>query len=251
MDGHKLPRAVIFDLDGTLAESKSEMKNEMGEALAELLKKIPSAIMSGGSFPQFQKQLLPFFPTDTLFEKLFLFPTSASSCYVYKNGAWHVSYTDAFSEEEKARVFSAFDEAIKESSFTTPLKLWGPQLEDRGSQITFSALGQSAPVEEKRAFDPDRTKRLPLQTALIKRLSGFSVKVNAHSSIDVTKEGVNKAYGVRRFSEMLEVPIKDILYIGDALFPGGNDEIVKETGIPTQPVADPQETLAYIRGFLQ
>ncbi len=250
MDALKEPRVVIFDLDGTLTESKGPMTVEMGEALAALMAQVPVGIMSGGSFPQFEKQLLPFFPPTADFEQLYLFPTSASCCYVFENGAWSVRYNHAFSEEERARVLSAFDEALKETGFAEPVKIWGPRIEDRGSQITFSALGQQAPVEEKRAFDPDRKKRIPLQMALTKRLPGFSVRVNAYSSIDVTREGMTKAYGVKKFSEMLNVPIPDMLYVGDALFEGGNDAIVKETGVPTREVGGPAETLAFIRDFL-
>lgn len=243
-------RALVFDLDGTLAESKSSMTKVMGNALSVLMKKIPIAIISGGSFPQFEKQLLPFFPPSTSFQRLSLFPTSGSSCYLFENGVWRTHYNHTLSNEERTRILSAFDEALQETAFLKPEKIWGSQIEDRGSQITFSALGQDAPVEEKRRFDPDRRKRSPLQVSLQKRLPGFSVRVNAHSSIDITREGIDKAYGVKRFSEILAVPVSEMLYVGDALFPGGNDEIVKEAGIPTQSVANPEETLDFIRHMI-
>jgi hypothetical protein len=41
-----------------------------------------------------------------------------------------------------------------------------------------------------------------------------------------------------------------MLYIGDALFPGGNDEVVKETGIETRQTSGPEETARIIRELL-
>lgn len=242
--------AIAFDLDGTLTPSKGPMASVLAGALAELFEQMPVAIMSGGWYPQFQKQILPFLPQGARLERLYLFPASASSCYVFQDGAWAESYSHAFSADERARVMRAFDEALGETGFETPSQVWGERIEDRGSQITFSALGQDAPVEAKRAFDPDRKKRMPLQAALAAHLPDFSVRVNAYSSIDVTRAGIDKAYGVRRFSEMLDMPVSRMLYVGDALFEGGNDEIVKETGIPTRSVSGPDETLAVIRELL-
>ncbi len=252
-DGHRhtsagIPRAVAFDLDGTLTESKSSMAPEMGLALSVLIERLPVGILSGGWFPQFEKQCLPFFPSDTRFENLFLFPSSASCCYVYANGVWKAYYDNAFSADERERVMHALDEALAETGLATPPpRVWGERIEDRGSQITFSGLGQKAPVAEKKKWDPDMKKRMPLRDALLKRLTGFSIAVNAYSSVDITREGMTKAYGVRRFSEILGIPIENMLYVGDALFEGGNDAVVTETGIPTHAVTGPADALFLIQ----
>lgn len=247
-----LPKALIFDLDGTLTLSKAPLTAPMGTVLAQLLKKMPVAIMSGGSYEQFEKQLLANMPADTNFKNLYLFPTSAAQCYIWKDGTWEFLYTNTFTPEEKARVQKALNEALHETDLDIlPPKLWGEQTEDRGAQITWSALGQQAPTLEKTAWDPDRKKRAPLQAALIARLPGFSIRANATNSIDITREGMTKAYGVRRFSEIITTPIADMLYVGDALFPGGNDEIVKEAGIETHQVNGPAETKDVIESVLQ
>jgi hypothetical protein len=82
-------------------------------------------------------------------------------------------------------------------------------------------------------------------------LPEFDVKTGGSTSIDVTRPGINKAYGVRKISEHLGIPIGEMLYIGDALFPGGNDAVVKETGIPTQQTSGPDETAEMIRALLR
>lgn len=244
-------QACIFDLDGTLTESKSPLHPDMGTLLSRLLVKMPVAIMSGGSYAQFQSQLLSGLPPFANYHNLYLFPTSAAQCYSWKEHAWEFVYNNPFTETERTHILKALEESLHETGLDVPPpQLWGKQLEDRGTQITWSALGQDAPIQIKKLWDPERKKRLPLQEALIKRLAGFSIRANATTSIDITREGMNKAYGVRQLSLILKIPISGMLYMGDALFPGGNDEIVKETGILTQQVYGPKDTAKEIEKIL-
>jgi phosphomannomutase len=248
---HPMYKLIIFDLDGTLTKSKAPLTPEMGILLARLITTMPVAVMSGGSYAQFQKQFLGGMPADADYKNLYLFPTSAAQCYTWENGDWKILYNNPFTPEEKTKILEALAESLREGGLDKPPpQLWGEQIEDRGSQITWSALGQQAPVEAKSVWDPDRKKRAPVQMELVKRLPDLSIRVNAFSSIDITKEGINKAYGVRRLSEILAMPISEMLYVGDALFPGGNDEIVKETGIATQQVSGPVETAKVIEEML-
>jgi len=242
------PRAVVFDLDGTLAESKTEVTSEVANALARLLDTRPVAVMSGGSWKQFEKQLLPALPKDTSYEHLYLFPTSAAECFKYTDGAWKPVYTHRFREDERTRILASLTKALEEME--KPSRLWGAQIEDRGAQITFSGLGQEAPSKEKAGWDPDKKKRAPVAASLMKMLPEFSVRMNAMSSIDITRAGITKAYGVGEFSKMLSVPVREMLYVGDALFEGGNDAIVIPTGIPTQNVTGPNDTIRVIERLL-
>jgi HAD superfamily hydrolase (TIGR01484 family) len=247
-----MTQAIIFDLDGTLTESKSALTPEMGAVLARLMEHMPVAIMSGGSYAQFQKQLLGGISADAHFENLYLFPTSAAQCYTWREGTWQFLYNNPFTDEERERVLKALATALHETGLDVPPpELWGEQIEDRGSQITWSALGQQAPSAAKKVWDPDRTRRAPVQAALLAQLPDFSVRVNAMSSIDITRAGMTKAFGVRQFSTIVATPIEEMLYVGDALFPGGNDEIVKETGISTHQVSGPAETAEVIEKILK
>jgi phosphomannomutase len=165
-----MTRALIFDLDGTLTKSKAPLEPGMGQQLSVLLRHMPVAVMSGGSYAQFQKQLLSGFPVHTDFNRLYLFPTSAAQCYGWKDGTWSPLYSHPFTPEEKGQVRSALHAALHQTGLATPPpQLWGEQIEDRGAQITWSALGQEAPVEMKQAWDPDRTKRAPLENQSVRR----------------------------------------------------------------------------------
>jgi len=247
------PKLVAFDLDGTLAESKQPMALDMGEALGELLEKIPVAVLSGASFAQFETQFLPAMPDSVHFDHLYLFPMNAARCYVWKDGQWQMQYDHSFSDVERARIMQALHEAMEETGFAEEPprpQEWGERIEDRGAQITFSGLGQKAPVEEKKKWDPTKAKRRPLFEALLRRLSDFSIGLNATTSIDITHKGINKAYGIHQLIKLTDISVSEMLYIGDALREGGNDSIVKDTGIKTQEVFGPQETLTLIKDML-
>lgn len=247
-----MPRAVIFDLDGTLAKSKSPLESAVGELLEKLAERVPVAVMSGGSYKQFGMQFLSGMPIASADRKLYLFPDSAAQCYVWEAGEWKLHYDNSFSDTERAKIMQALHDALAETGFDTPPEqLWGEQTEDRGAEISWSALGQEAPYEVKKDWDPDRKKRTPLAASLQKRLPDFSIRMNASNTIDITRAGITKAYGIRQFSEMLTIPVFEMLYVGDALFPGGNDEVVKITGVRTQEVKGPEDTARVIEELLR
>jgi hydroxymethylpyrimidine pyrophosphatase-like HAD family hydrolase len=111
-------------------------------------------------------------------------------------------------------------------------------------QITFSALGQEAPLEEKDKWDCDFTKRKKIKAILNTFIPEFSVRMGGATSIDVTKPGIDKAYGIGKLRDLLRISLKEMIFIGDALFAGGNDfaVAVKEAGVVSIPVRGPKET---------
>lgn len=242
---------MVFDLDGTLAESKQRVSAEMGDLLAKLLHHMPIAVMSGGGWHQFERQFLPTLPDGMVLDRLYLFPASAAECRVHKGGKWLHQYDNSFGPETKQRILTAISEAMGEIQFEQPPHLWGEQIEDRGGEVTFSALGQEAPLDEKQKYDPDGKKRMPLAEAIKRRVPEVAIGINAATSIDITPHGINKAYGIRRLSEITSIAIPDMLYVGDALEEGGNDSVVIETGIPTHAVFGPAETQALIAAILK
>jgi hypothetical protein len=129
-------------------------------------------------------------------------------------------------------------------------KVWGEVIEDRGSQITFSALGSQAPLEEKKKWDPDFTKRKKIKAVLDTLIPEFSVHLGGATSVDVTRQGIDKAYGIRKLRDILEIPIDQMIFIGDALFPGGNDYPAKEAGVLSIEVRDPDETKRVIEAIV-
>ncbi|GAW17581.1 hypothetical protein ANO14919_070400 [Xylariales sp. No.14919] len=241
---------VAFDLDGTLAESKQPLEAPMGEALADLLAVAHVAVISGGDWPQFEKQVASRLPARADLSRLWLLPTTGTKLYTHRaGGSWQPVYAELFDEATKQRILAAFDAALDATGFQ-PERTWGSRVEDRGSQITFSALGQQAPVRAKRAWDPDFAKRGVIRADLRARLPGLSIHMGGATSIDVTREGVDKGYGLTRLRDACGVPLERMMFVGDAVFPGGNDYPAKELGLPTVCVKDPEGTLAAIAAII-
>lgn len=240
---------VAFDLDGTLAISKQALKDDMGEALADLLSVAHVSIISGGDWPQFEKQIASRLPARADLSKLWLMPTTGTKLFQHKDGRWQVVYAEMFTNDMKKKILDAFDASLEATGFT-PEKTWGERIEDRGSQITFSALGQEAPISAKQHWDPDFAKRKVIQTDLQKRLPELSINMGGTTSIDITKKGVDKGYGLKRLSSATNIPLEQMMFIGDAIFPGGNDYPAKQIGLPTVNVKDPEGTLAAIAAIV-
>jgi HAD superfamily hydrolase (TIGR01484 family) len=231
---------IVFDLDGTLAPSKSSIDAEMGTLLEALLGVVKVAIISGAAFAQFDTQVLARIPQSDHFDRLSLLPTCGTKFLQYRNG-WHELYSEDLSKAQQQQIVGALNEAVAQSGFQAK-KTWGDPIDNRGTQITYSALGQQAPLDEKEKWDPDFSKREKIKAVLDKTLSGFSVRLGGSTSIDVTLPGIDKAYGMRKLRDTLGIPIEEMIYVGDALFPGGNDAPVRETGAICIQVKDPDET---------
>lgn len=240
-----MKQLIAFDLDGTLAESKQPLDRAMGEALADLLDVVDVAVISGGDWPQFEKQVASRLPARANVARLWLMPTTGTKLYTRGSGAWRPVYAELFADNDKLRIFGAFDASLEATGFV-PEAVWGERVEDRGSQITFSALGQEAPIDVKEKWDPDFAKRKVIQRDLRQRLPGFSINMGGATSIDVTREGVDKAYGLTKLQGASGISLDAMLSVGDAIFPGGNDYPAKTLGLETVCVRDPRETRAVI-----
>ncbi len=239
---------IAFDLDGTLAESKQAIDPDMAKLLSRLSRVATVAIMSGGDWPQFEQQLIGNMPKDADFAKFWLLPTSGTKLYRY-DGQWNRIYADIFSDAERQQIEKALNDAVVEAGFADD-KSWGEKIEDRGSQITFSGLGQEAPLDAKHAWDPDFAKRKLLQKILTPVLPGFAMRVGGSTSIDITRAGVDKGSGMKHLAELAGASLDQIIFMGDAVYPGGNDYPVREVGIDTIAVNTIGETKRAIEAVL-
>jgi len=244
-------KLIIFDLDGTLAPSKSPMEPETAALIVKLLAKKKIAVMSGGGFPQFQTQFLASLPgAANNYSNLYLLPTSGTRLYAWKGG-WMEQFAENLTHSEKQKIIAALSVALKAAGFEKPDKAYGQLIEDRGSQITFSGLGQSAPLAAKLQWDPTRVKRDQIVTVLKKKIPEFDSRIGGTTSVDVTKKGVNKGYGIRKLEGFLHMPLEDMVFVGDSLFHGGNDYPAKATGIDCIQVSGPFETTKLLASWVR
>jgi len=246
-----LPRLVAFDLDDTLAPSKSALDPTMIDLLVKLLGVTEVCIISGGQFGQFQSQVIDNLPeiSPNKLARLHLMPTCGTQYYRSDDQGWAQVYAENLSEDEKTRALDAVEQSARHLGFWES-DTWGPILEDRGSQITFSALGQAAPVAAKIAWDPTNAKKNALRDAVQERLPDLEVRSGGSTSVDITRQGIDKAYGMKRLADLTNVNLDDMLFVGDRLDENGNDYPVKVLGVECIAVEGWPDTVALLEDLI-
>lgn len=246
-------KVIAFDLDDTLAITKSPITDEMSEILGRVLELYDVCVISGGNFEQFKKQVVDRLeiPTHKL-NRLHLMPTCGTRYYRYDELAreWKLQYAEDLTTSQKEKIIHALEKASKE------LGLWadnpaGEIIEDRGSQITMSALGQQATPEDKYAWaEKFKDIRPILRDKVAEMLPDLEVRIGGTTSTDVTMIGIDKAYGMKKLCEAIEISKDEILFIGDKLQEGGNDYPVKAMGIQSIEVRGHEDTIYVLEGVL-
>lgn len=242
---------VAFDLDDTLAPSKSAVDHRMMALLLALLNLTEVCVISGGNIGQFRAQLLDGMheATGEQLSRLHLMPTCGTQYYRYLEGEWSQVYAENLSDEEKNWAREAVEKSARQLGYWEE-KTWGPILEDRGSQITFSALGQSAPVEAKAAWDIKGTKKLALREAVQELVPDLEVRAGGSTSIDITRKGVDKAYGITKLAEHTGIRLEQMLFVGDRLDENGNDYPVKALGVECIAVKNWEDTALCVQKLI-
>jgi phosphomannomutase len=252
-------KVIAFDLDGTLAPSKSPMPDRMSDLMDRLLENYQVCVMSGGRFEQFEKQFLSNLKAmPEQLKNLHLMPTCGTRYYRYDstNQTWEKVYTEDFKPAEKEKIIAVLAKAMKELGYDNE-KTYGETIEDRGSQITLSTLGQDVVdalgldgVKLKEEWDPDNKKKNKIAAFARELLSEFEVRVGGLTSIDVTRPGIDKAYGIKKLMDIVGVQKEEILFMGDRLSEGGNDYPVKAMGVDSIEVSRWEDTALAIEVIL-
>ncbi|MCL2514553.1 MAG: HAD-IIB family hydrolase [Microbacteriaceae bacterium] len=244
-------RLIAFDLDDTLAPSKAPLPDEVASVLVRLLDRVSVAIISGGQIGQFRDQIIARLgaASAAALERLHLMPVTGTQYWRFADGEWTLRYEDGLTAGEKSAALMALETTAKALGYWES-ETWGPILEDRSSQITFSALGQQAPVEAKKAWDPTGEKKNRLAAAVQAQLPGLSCRSGGSTSIDITRAGVDKGYALEKLVQVTGIPVSDMVFVGDRLDPAGNDFPVVRTGVRTRAVDGWQDTVAYLEGLL-
>jgi hypothetical protein len=252
INGLNPKKVIAFDLDDTLAVAKSEVPEEISELLVQLLDKYDVCIISGGKFGQFQLQVLDKLDaTPYELTHLHLMPCSGTKYFKFDDSLndWELQYDNSLTDDQKKRAIAALEEGAKKLGFWIE-KPFGEIIEDRESQVTYSALGQKAPADLKYQWDPDGSKKLKLRDYVAPLLTDMEARTGGTTSVDITIIGVDKAYGMKKLTEQMKIDKSDILFIGDKLQPGGNDYAVKAAGIDTIEVKNWHDTADLIERIL-
>lgn len=244
-------RLVAFDLDDTLAPSKSAIPPEMAAALRELLRVAEVCVISGGQWVQFETQVIAHLDADDdAAARLHIMPTCGTRYLRRGEDGWEPVYEHLLSDAVRGHVKDLLAREARHLGLWEE-EVWGEVIEDRGSQITFSALGQQAPLPAKRAWDPSGEKRIALTRALAPHLPDLEVRAGGSTSVDVTPAGVDKAYGIQALAEQTGIGLEEMVFVGDRLDPDGNDYPVKALGVRCIETSGPEMTVDIIAGLIE
>lgn len=248
-----MKKLIAFDLDDTLAISKSPISDHMAELLPKLAEKFDICVISGGKFDQFVLQVTERLQADAkIFSKFHLMPTCGTRYYRYDEAKddWALQYAEDLSKVQKSKIIKVLEEEANKVDLKNE-KRWGSIIEDRKSQIAYSILGQQAPPEEKYKWAEKHTDiKKVFHANVAERLPEFEVRLGGTTTIDITKLGIDKAYGMKKLVEALKIKKEDILFIGDKLEEGGNDYPVKAMGIDSMQISHSKETELVIEAIL-
>lgn len=246
-------KVIAFDLDDTLAVTKSPISDRMGELLVDLLEYYDVCIISGGKFEQFKMQVVDRLEADARkLARLHLMPTCGTRYYRYDEfeNDWKLQYAEDLSKDEKEAIMRVLEASAKQVGLWVE-KPYGDIIEDRDSQVTYSALGQKAPAEEKYKWaDENAEAKKELRQLVADQLPELEVRLGGTTSVDITRIGIDKAYGMDKLIDVRDISKEDILFIGDKLQEGGNDYPVKAMGIDCIEVDKWEDTALVLEGIL-
>ena len=244
-------KVAVFSLNGTLVPNGGSLDTETAELLTQLLETMKVAIVSGCGFTKIETQFLNSFSTNPKrLTNLLLLPSSASRMLVWK-GSWTDVYSELIQASSKDEIRTALNTALRKVGWSMPDRTFGTVIQDRGTQVTFSGLGENAPIGLKEKWDPDRKLRERIVDELRGKLPNFDSKIGGLTSIDITRRGVNKGFGIRKIEEQLKVGPESLVFVGDSIFTGGNDYPVKASGIDCIPVRNHEETKSILKNWLK
>jgi len=236
------PSAVLFDLDDTLAPPHTPITPSMTEKLDRLLGLRPVAIVSAAPFERIERDVLSKLSMHQTVGGIYVFSENGGQCRVKEPGGWRVMYSESLSPNERSELRTTVEQTLAHTRVLDGLPIYGERIINREAGVTLSTLGMGAPQDVRKTWDPDGEKRELLRMALAAKLPNWNVYIGGLTSIDISRKNVSKARAVEWLVNKLRHPPATMLYIGDALYEGGNDRVVIPTGIQTRQVSGADET---------
>jgi phosphomannomutase len=207
----KTYKHLFFDMDQTIAPARQIILPDMFDLLSSVTQDV--IVVSGSTIEQMPLQLGDL--------RSFRLGQNGNHA-VDRDGIelWHIPLAD----HHRTEILDHINEVIEILDHELNYE-WNP-IEDRGAQITFSPIGNTAPVDLKKTYDPDRNKRLSLLEKIPFASNDLIVKIGGSTSLDYLHKDRHKGTNVQRLIDFMNWNKDECIYFGDGLYPGGNDEAV-------------------------
>jgi phosphomannomutase len=231
-------KIIIADVDETICESCQLVSDEMAEVISNLVTRgYEFAFISGTGLKSLQRMI-----SSKLNNKHHILATTGTNYALMNNKEEEKIYNHSLSIEEKKEIIKAFDKLITNFNIQS-MTSKEDQVQDRESQITLSAIGRHAPKELKATYDPEGRIRQGWVEFLEKDLGNkYDIKIGGTTSVDITKKGLDKEWGIRKFLKHHNINPESVIFFGDKLYPGGND-LPASNVVDCISVKNPKETL--------
>lgn len=235
-------KLIAFDLDGTLTQHKSPLGPENRAVLEALAKKYKLLMAGAGQCRR-------------IFDQMGHFPIDIIGNY----GMQYAKYNPETQDLDIVRNVSMVTEnrdsieervnALRRDYGYTEYK--GDSVEYHPSGcITYAILGTKANIEDKLAFDPDRSKRRAFYDRVVSDFPEYTVFVGGSSSFDMAPMPYNKYYALDLYCKENGLTHDNVVYVGDDYGPGGNDEAVYKSDITFVKVDDYTKLGEYLKEYL-
>ena len=239
----KHKKIIICDVDETICETCQVVSDEMANQINIMIKSgYEFAFISGTKVTDLQKML-----SSKIKERHHILATTGTNYTYMENNMGSCVYNLKFKDEEKQEIIQALNNTIEHFNIVS-MTTHEDQLQDRDSQITLSAIGRNAPIELKKAYDPDGEIRQTWKKFLKDHLdqTKYDIKIGGTTSLDVTKKGLDKEWGIKEFCQNKRLKLNQVLFFGDKIYPGGNDFPATKI-VDCVSVKNPDETLKKLK----
>lgn len=237
---------IIADVDDTICYSREQITESMAEQINSMIKRgYRFAFISGTKLEHLREMI-----SSRVNEEHHILAMTGTTYAVVSNGHTNVNYSRSLMEEEKQEIITALEKLTVNCNLK-PLTSKEDQIQDRESQITLSVLGRYAPINLKRQYDPDGSKRKEFIVFLRTFLDQekYEITIGGTTSIDITKKGLDKERGIREFLKWNNFSPSEVLFFGDKLYPEGNDYSATKV-VDCIAVKNPEETLERLKELL-
>ena len=234
----------LFDVDGTLSESRCQAPSKILKMLGELKKKVNVAFVGGSDLAKQKEQI-----GDDLLE-LFTYGFPENGLQFYKGSELvdSQSFIKFLGEEKFKQLVNCF--LRKLSEIDCPVKR-GVFIETRNSMINVCPVGRSCTREERLEFfnfDKENKVREKLVADVKEFVESMNVtcSIGGQISIDVFPKGWDKTYCLNHIKE------ETVIFFGDMTHEGGNDyEIFKHPKTKGITVKGPEDTIKQVNKMLK
>ncbi len=240
---YKNKEIFIFDVDDTLAESFGPIYPVSAKIICSLLCSGKTVIFATcRSKELIEDRVLAELPCGSkYFNQIYLQPTGGAAMYKWQNNTWVEEYAERMSDSENNKIIRIYKKALKAID---PQLTNNPYALDKdGTMLSIAALQPGSPREERATWDPNQEKRKKIIDLILAEVDvdGLDVNVGGASSINIARSGVDKAYGINKLFKILKLDKSKALFVGDGIYPGGNDYCILQTGIDTVRADSPED----------